>query len=595
MSGSFRGYSMASQAVKGAAVAALFVLFGLTCFAQDLLTVKVEGLEGDVLRNVEAALSPPGDIVREGKVEMVWLELFERGIPKTVAQALEPFGYYQARSSLTRDEGPEGKVAIVVKVIPGEPVLVTSVAVEVRGPGADEEKLRDLVAGFPLREGDVLRQDRYDAAKTEMRTAALDKGYLDADFSVHVIEISLVERTAHIGLTLETGSRYYFGDIHVTGGSLYPQVFLMRYLSFKKGDVFSPRELARTQFNFVNSDRFGGVSVEPKKEEAEDLHVPVYIALTPAKSKRLRLGVSYDTDKGAGFFFRYQDVNFRQTGHEFNAELKVAQRLQGLVTNYVMPGIRDIDSKTTLKLGLQKEITDSYTSESAFFQPEYIHSFGRGRLGSAYLQFRQEDYTVGGEHGNATLIMPGLRFVERRYDDIVHPTKGYRYGIETRGAATSLGSSASFLQFLANGDFLMPLGRGFSVYSRGQAATSLQTDSLENLPPSVRFFTGGDMTVRGYAYESLGPTNALGEVIGGKHLLVGSVEIEKAFSDLWGLAAFYDVGNAFDSFNQIDLKQGAGIGVRIYTPVGPIRLDLARQINVPNPDFRVHFSVGFGL
>ncbi len=591
-------YLVGIEAVAKAIIgvwAALIICFACPAFGQEPIRVTVEGLEGEALRNVETALTPPKGLVRDGRIEAAWLARFERNIPRVVAQALEPFGYYEAQSSVTRTDGPDEGVSITVAVSPGDPVRAGLVTVEARGQGAVDERLQELIRGFPLGAGDILRQDRYDAAKAAMLDAALNGGYLDAHFSSHVIRVSLEEKRADIELILETGPRYYFGDVHFAGGSLYPEVFLARYLSFKKGDVFSPREVARTQFNFINSDRFGGVSVEPRKEEALELHVPVYVTLTPSKAKRLRLGVGYDTDKGAGFFFRYQDVNFQRTGHEFNAELKVAERLQGLVANYVIPGAKDIDSKTVLKLGLQKEETDSYTSESAYFQPEYIHSFGKGRLGSVYLQCRHENYRIGGDDGNATLVMPGLRFVERRYDDIVRPTKGYRYGVETRGAAKSLASSTSFLQILANGDFLLPLGKGFSLYSRGQAATSLQTDALESLPPSVRFFAGGDTSVRGYAYESLGPKNALGDVVGGKHLVVASIEVERAFSDLWGLAAFYDVGNAFDSFNQLDLQQGAGIGFRIYTPVGPIRLDLARQINVSNPQFRIHFSVGFGL
>jgi translocation and assembly module TamA len=101
--------------------------------------------------------------------------------------------------------------------------------------------------------------------------------------------------------------------------------------------------------------------------------------------------------------------------------------------------------------------------------------------------------------------------------------------------------------------------------------------------------------VRGYKYQSLGPTDAFGAVVGGRHLLFGSIELERAIGKDWGIAAFYDTGNAFNAWSKIDLAQGAGIGGRYYTAIGPIRLDVARQIGVRKPDYRVHLIVGIGL
>ena len=141
---------------------------------------------------------------------------------------------------------------------------------------------------------------------------------------------------------------------------------------------------------------------------------------------------------------------------------------------------------------------------------------------------------------------------------------------------------------------LIPLPFRFSLFLRAEAGTTWCT-SLEALPPSVRFFAGGASSVRGYDYQSLGPKDIFGNVIGGKHLLVGSIEFERAISRLFGVAAFYDVGNAFNSLDQINAQQGVGLGVRLYTVVGTMRLDVTRQINVEDPHFQVYFTVGFEL
>jgi translocation and assembly module TamA len=246
-------------------------------------------------------------------------------------------------------------------------------------------------------------------------------------------------------------------------------------------------------------------------------------------------------------------------------------------------------------LGYKREITDTYDARSFFSTLETVRRIGRGRLLSGYLQLLQEDFSVAGQDGLATLLIPGARFWERRYDDPVRPTRGYRYSLEARGSTPFLGSDGSFLQLIPQGDAMVPLGNGFSLLLRGQAGLTLQNEPLRSLPPSLRFFAGGDNNLRGFPYQALGTKNPSGRVVGGKNLLTGTLELEKAFFPSWGLAAFYDAGNAFDDFSRLQVKQDAGLGVRIYTPVGPIRLDLARQIGEADNQFRVSFSIGFAL
>jgi translocation and assembly module TamA len=118
---------------------------------------------------------------------------------------------------------------------------------------------------------------------------------------------------------------------------------------------------------------------------------------------------------------------------------------------------------------------------------------------------------------------------------------------------------------------------------------------LSDLPPFVRFFAGGDTSVRGYSYQSLGPRDANGNVVGGKDLIVGGVELQRALFESWGVSAFFDTGNAFDSFNDIRLFSGTGIGLHYYTRIGAINLYVARQIGVPSPGYHIHFTMGFEL
>jgi translocation and assembly module TamA len=558
------------------------------------IEIKVEGLEGEVLKNIELALSHPEKLIKNGQVDELMLALFQKEAPQKIRESLQTFGYYFPRIDLALKRGPDS-LLLTVSVEPGKPVRIAAIKIEISGPGSSEEAFLESRPAFPLKEGDILRQDLYEEAKTTLLEWAREAGHLDSNFSLHRLLISLEEKKADIELNLETGPRFYFGKITFAPPLTYPENFLTRYLTFRPGMKFSYKQLAETQFNFTHSGHFLKASVDAQKDEASDYHIPVTIRLTPSKTKRLRFGVGYETDQGGGVFINYQDLNFIQMGHELHGEFRLSERLQGVALDYTVPQDGQLGNKIIFDAGFKRELTDTYTTRSMFSKGEYVFSLGKDRWGAGYLKILREDFSVADQEGFSTFLMPGVRLWERRYDDPVKPKRGFRYSLETREGTPLFGTEGYFWQILAEGDSIIPLGKGFSLLLRSKGGTTLQTESLNTLPPSIRFFAGGDQSVRGYAYQSLGTKNAGGQVIGGRHLLVGSLEVEKAVSKVWGLAIFYDVGNAFEDFNDLELKQGAGVGLRFYTPVGPVRLDVARQIGEKDPQFRIHLSIGFGL
>jgi translocation and assembly module TamA len=561
--------------------------------AAEPLEIVVKGVEGDILANVQAALAVPPGLVENGRVNRLWLDRFEHQIPEKVRTAAEPFGYYDTKVSIRRETIGEGSYRLVVDVVPGEPVYVAGVDVSIRGPGAGEEPLKSLVASFPLRKGDVLREDIYEKAKGELKSRALGLGYLDATFSVHEIAVHRGNRRAEIRLMLDTGPRYRFGSVRFEGASGYPVKFLERFVTFTPGEIFSHSKLGETQMNLLNSDRFKNVFVSPEKEEAQNLEVPVIVRLELAPSRRLRLGAGYGTDTGPRVTVDYKDLNLFSRGRELKLNLNLSTRIQAFGAGYIIPSAGSIDSFNEVQFNAVREKVTTYKNKLISLEGDRTRSFGKGRIGAAYLKLQAEDYTVGTDRSRARLIMPGFRFSARRYDSLIRPTRGYRYAFDLKTTHKVLGSSTSFVQLEADGDTIIPLPWRLSVQSRFKAGFTLQQEAFRELPASLRFFAGGDRSVRGYAYQSLGPKDSSGNVIGGKNILVASVELDRAILTDWGVAAFFDIGNAFDSFTNITLFKGAGVGVRYYTKIGALRLDLARQVGVPNPGFRVHFTVGF--
>ena len=578
------------------AFSALLLGFPAAAGAAGPVEIEVTGVEGAPLKNVREALALPAGLVRDGKVDRLWLERFAGQAAEKARVALEPYGYYHALVGVSiKEQG--GEYRLQVQVTPGEPVQLTGVEVALTGAGAGEPQLKSLLRSFP-RQGKVLLQPDYERAKNDLKSRAVALGYLDADFTRHEIRIAPGETRARIALTLETGERYFFDSATIEGAPDYPEEYLRRFIAFTPGEVFSYAKIAETQLNFANSERFKQVVITPQKDQTKERRVPVLVQLTDAARRSLRPGVGYGTDTGARFTVRFRDLNLFHLGHELDLNLYAAERLQGFSARYTVPSARDIKSSTVLQLNLQQEDIITYQSKLAALELDRNHSFGKGELGTAYLKVQEEDFTIAGQTSGSFLVLPGYRFSQEHFDNPVRPAKGYRYTLDLCGTHPYLGSSVGLAQFVAEGNALLPLPWRSSLHLRSKVGTTVLSDPLGDVPPSLRFFAGGDESVRGYSYQSLGPQDATGQVVGGRDLIFGSVELERYLYTNWGVSIFHDAGNAFNTFNHVQLFQAFGVGVHYYTPVGGLNLSLAKPLDSALNNwtkYRIVFTVGFQL
>jgi len=559
--------------------------------------IEITGLSGARLQNVEAALTLPPGIVRNGTIEERWLERFAGKAPKMVADALEPFGLYRSETKVTIEKADELTSRVMVHVNPGPPTVVRSLTVKLTGDGSQEKSLLREVREFPLRQGDPLDHQLYEQGKRALRLEANNLGYLETDYSTHVIRIDPDEDAADVELILETGPQFYFGETTFDDeNESFPEEFLRRFVTYREGEVFSHRELHRSRLRFYAADRFDNVLLVPLIDEAVDNKVPVRINLATGKRHRLRPGIGYGTNTGARISLSYKNMISGEHPHARLVDLTLAEKTQFFEASYTIPQAGSADNNLIGTVGVRHEDIDTYETQMYYAELEETYGLARGKIGSLFLRYLYEDGDVANEDNNvAKLLIPGVRYYQRAYDDPLNPNSGYQFRVEVRGSYDFLVSNLSIGQVIAAGSFMLPLTRNLTLHPRIEAATTIKDDDFSKVPPSMRFFVGGDNSVRGYAFKSRGPEDDNGDVIGGESLLVGSLELEYALNERWGLALFYDAGSAFDVSEEMDIIQGAGIGVRRYTPIGPIKLDLATKINDDDGGVRIHFSVGFDI
>lgn len=549
--------------------------------------VQITGVEDEQLANVRSFLTleqQRGDpAFDEGR-----LRRYHQKAPGEIADALKGYGYYQVktRSSLTAQGG---KWIARYEITRGPPVLVTDVNLSLLGPGADDETLKSVSADFPLRRGDILDQRLYTRGKEAFQRIANERGYFDFKFLTHALVIDPVANTALVELGMTSGPRYEFGTIDYHQDVLRPG-FLDRFAKFKPGDPYEVNKLLDLQSTLFDSDYFNNVEIEPKKEEAQDLRVPIDVRLTPRPRQRYTVGAGYGTDTGARGRLGWENRRINDRGHRFRADYQLSEIRESLGTNYSWP----IRNPRTDQIALTTSWVDDHpkVSQSEIFSVGLSNTIARssGWVQTFYIRYQTENYSVGSDNGDATLLMPGTSWTRVVADTRTYPSRGWRLVFDLRGAHPTLLSDREFVQFRGQAKMVATLAQDHRFIFRSDAGNT-RFQSIRSLPTSVRFFTGGSQSVRGYDYNSLGPRNLEGQVVGGSKLLVGSAEYEYRFTDTWSAAAFFDTGNALDDWQQA-LKQGAGVGARWISPVGPIRIDLAWAISEPGAPVQLHINVG---
>ena len=552
------------------------------------LTVEVDGITGPEKDNILAYLRIEKEKNRTDLTPIRVRRLHEQA-PQEIRQALQPYGYYKVlvRASLIKDE--ETWIARY-EIEPGPPVIIRKIDINIIGPAQEQQIIQAYLSKLPLKVGDRLEHAHYEEIKKTLLRLAVLSGHLDADYMQSSINVELKTNQAQIILELKSGPRYRFGKV-ILHQDAYDEDFLLRYIKFQQGDPYDPAALLKLQADLSNSGLFERIEIEPKRELSKDNEVPIYILLHESKPRKWKFGLGYGTDTGIrGNIQHTRRVGRR--GHKIGVNLLASEKIQSLLGTYIIPLKDPISEEMAYTARVSNELTDSRDSNIASLSSSYTsmqHSWRR----VISLNYESEDFTVAEQSDETLILYPVISWTRTWSDDRIHPTRGRRYYLEVLGASDAVLSDTTFLQGLVNGKWVINLGSKNRLLTRAELGATM-IDDIINLPASKRFYAGGDTSIRGYGYEELGPLNPLGEVTGGKYLLVGSVELDHRLSDKWSVAAFYDTGNALNDFDNLSdqIAEGAGVGVRWHSPVGPVRIDFAWALTEPYDGFRLHLVVG---
>jgi translocation and assembly module TamA len=503
-------------------------------------------------------------------------------------QALQALGYYRIEID-KRITWTEECWRAEIDVITGEPVRYRLVDLKLGSTALQDTDLAGLATDDRPAIGEILNHGQYERYKTAMLRRLSSQGYFEADFARSEVIVDPASLSADLYLHLNSGPRYRFGDISFTPGILRTDL-LLNYTDIEEGDYYDSAAISELYESLNGSGYFNSVSIRTDAVDESTSTAPVEVSLTPGIRRNYSIGAGFSTDTGPQGRLGYINRRRNDRGHQFEARAFVSDTDSELTGTYRWPFHDPRTDWMSVIGGVQHEDTDTSENDTFKLGILRIRSLSKDWIWTRYANYTYEDYSIAGQDETSQLVILGVNFESAIGREISRSERGHRINLDLRGASDSLGSDTSFLQLTATAKWLRSLSDKTRIIMRGQLGATLK-ESLTELPVSVRFFTGGDRSVRGYDFESLGPVDINGVIIGGGSLLEASFEIDRVIARNWSIAAFVDTGSAFNDFDP-KFSTGVGIGIRWYSPVGPVRLDFAHPLDDPDRDFRLHISLG---
>jgi translocation and assembly module TamA len=559
------------------------------------LSVQIDGVDDTLKPAVTAA----AEIMQYDKREVSAAQarrLYDRA-PEQIAKSLEAYGYYNAKADGELKEAPPGFVA-VLHVHPGEETTVATLKIDVPDPARDEKPVAKALAEFAPRQGQRFDHGAYEKSKAAVQAALVATGYLDASLTTKRVEVSRGANRATVELQWSPGARYRYGKTTFSGDQ-FGEGMLDRYVPWHEGDFYAQLQLLKLQQRLIDADYFGIIDVHPDLENAHDGVIPITVNLAPAKRTVYTAGVFIDTDIGFGVKGSVRRRWVNGLGHKAKLEAEVAQRLKSIAATYTIPLPGENNRNLNFGIAYLDQNTETTTQKTASLvanETRLWRDFNR----TIGVHFVTGDFTIVDPNGNkaldqkghSTLLYPEIVLERKRADDPLFVRDGYVVTVAARGA-TDLLSDTQFAQIRGDAKWVHAFGDSQRLIVRGSLG-AMEVGNFDDLPPDLRFFAGGDRSIRGYAYQTIGPETPQGLVIGGEDLVVGSVEYEYYFKPNWGIATFVDTGDAFTGFSNFKTRIGTGLGLRWRSPVGMVRADIGVPVNDPygKTGVQLHLVIG---
>lgn len=516
--------------------------------------------------------------------------------PAQAEALLETEGYFNAQVDVSRD--PEDETRLRMTVTPGPLTRVGRVDLEfTEGLGEDEaQALREsLRNGWGLKPGAGFTQSQWATSKSDLLLRARTGGFPLARWAETAARVDPDSHTAELRLVMASGNRARLGALRIDGLKRQDRETIERLTGFRTGDAYTEQKLAEFQERLAKTQLFDAVRVQLLPETVEaDGTTPVQVTVTESALQQATAAVGYHSNTGQSISVEHLHRRPFDLPVRARSKVQLSRDLRGAeleLSSHPQPDLH----RNLASLQFEQDRTgDTIATNLGVRLGRLYESTRDERL--SYVELLRARETAAGQVNTNLAVSLNQQWIRRRLDSSLLPTDGHQalalVGLGyARGGGTDDSGPFGRLQFKLGA--YKPLG-GWYTSARAEVAQVIAHDRV-GVPEKLLFLAGGDDSVRGYAYRSLG-VERNGLTLGGRVMATGSLEIARPFTmslpSLWG-AAFVDAGNAASRWADYRPVVGYGVGVRWRSPVGPLRVDMARAQETGK--WRLHFSVGITL
>lgn len=522
-----------------------------------------------------------------------WLRLTQDA-PQNIEKLLQTEGYFSPLVTPTVTE-QNGVSIAKFKIEPGPPLLVQQVDISFTGEitlaaNNNTSVIQQLRDDWTLKPKMQFRQDDWDQAKRKLLTAVLIDRYPNATISKSSAAVNLDSNTVQLMVEISSGPSMRFGNLTIEGLERYSASIVENLNPIKPGSRYSQSRLLTFQSRLQESGYFRSVEVTANTKATNPdgtqmIDAPIKVKVVENRAVKMGVGGGYSTNTGARTQLSLDHLNVFDLGWRLKSSLKLEQKAQSLESQILLPttksGYRD-----SMNASIDKTSIEGQTITST--QAGIKRAWG-GRRKEQYVSANllSEHVKVdGAESSNnfAGTLTYGITL--RRTNNLINPTSGYLLNAQFTGAPLSSVSDGTFLQTYLKAQGYYPISPSTQLITRAEIG---MVNGKNSAPEAFLFRAGGDQSVRGYAYQSLGVTEG-DATVGGQYLATGSVEVVQWLTDQWGAAMFCDFGNAANTIKDLKPVYGYGLGIRWKSPVGPIGADVA--YGQETDEYRLHFNIG---
>jgi len=588
---------------------ALVLFFALLVFTHvanaSNLTVTLEGkLPKAVEKNILSYLGklPETELERSAFIYLA---------KDNAYKALQSLGYYQANTIAAVKKDPW---QLILTITLNEPTIIDNIDVRVRGEAKDDASFIALMNNHDIQQGDMLHHGKFESLKSDLLSLALQRGYFNGVLIDSNITIKDTYRLADITIIYDSGPRYRFGEIAFDDFDLDPNL-LSSLIPFKIGAYYNSKDFHLLQKQLQSTNYFGSVLVVPADKVVDKKNnqftIPVIVSLTSAKSHLFDFGIGYATDTQFRLSASWRTPLINKYGHFQETKFEYSTLNPTGKFIYSIPLSHPTEDLLQFKMTIENEDYADLTTKFYSAQVGRVISMNNWNR-QIYTRLHQEAWTYEldekkpnidwGEEDNVQYIIPGVTWSRTiREGAALDPSGGFRQTYNIEGAHLKAGSDNSFFRVHGRWNYITTLKPKHRLVTRAELG-AIYIDRDAQLAPSLRFYAGGDQSIRGFEYQSIGstipsssdPDNEGTIVVGGTRLIVASIEYQYYLNKKWRLALFSD-GGSVGNKGEFEPVYSFGSGVHYISPVGAVKIDFAYGIDGDEKNRRIHISLGAEL